>query len=169
MFSNSARVRRLLPVGLVLLFAGCGPGEIREQTLVGKWGAASKDGTGTALKIKAGNPNAKPAEIVAAAKILAATSLELQKDAFTLQYGAGKYEGSWKLDNADKTVEMAVKTMNGEVADVKKLLTGTFLGVMDPSDGTMRLYPVDRKGYEESKGKADSGLEVMSVRLRKGA
>jgi hypothetical protein len=86
-----------------------------------------------------------------------------------LQYGTGRYEGSWKLDNADKTIEMAVKTVNGEVADVKNLLTGTFLGVMDQGDGTMRLYPVDRKGYEESKGKADSGLEVMSVRLRKGA
>src|SRR5262249_45411365 len=129
-----------------------------------------KTGTGMAFKIKSENPGAKSSEIIAAAKILGATSLEIKKDsAFSLQYGAGKYDGSWKLDNADKIVELAVKTVNGEAVDVKNLLTGMFLGVMDRGDGTMRLYPADRKGYEQSKGKSDNGLEVMSVRLRKGA
>ena len=123
-----------------------------------------------AFKIKSENPGAKPAEIIAAAKILGATSLEIKKDAaFSLQYGVNKYDGSWKLDNQEKIVELAVKNMNGEVADVKNILTGTFLGVMDKGDGTMRLFPGDRKGYEASKNKGDKGFEVMSVRLRKGA
>jgi len=58
--------------------------------------------------------------------------------------------------------------MNGEAADLKNLLTGTFLGVMDRGDGTKRLFPGDRKGYEASNGTGDKGLEMMSVRLRKG-
>src|SRR5262249_35390154 len=100
---------------------------------------------------------------------LATTSLELKKDgAFTLVYGANKYRGSWKFDNQDAMVDLDVTTVNGEVADKKNLLTGAFLGVMDREDGTMRLYPVNRKEYEEFKKRGDKGPEALSVRLGKG-
>src|SRR5262249_22593595 len=118
--------------------------------------------------IKSASPDSKPSEIVAASKALAGTLLELKKDAvFTLQYGVNKFDGSWKFDQGEKLVEMAVKTANGEEIDPKTSFTSAFLGVIDPSDGTMRLYPLDRKGYEEARGKNDKGMQALSVRLNK--
>src|SRR5262249_6193880 len=132
------------------------------------WGAVDKTGIGSAFKIKSGSPDAKGSDIVAAAKILAATSLDLKKDGvYSLQYGVNKYDGSWKFDQQEAMIELTVAKMNGEAADVKNLLTGTFLGVMDRDDGTMRLYPIDRKAFDELKRRGDKGPEAMSVRLRK--
>jgi hypothetical protein len=146
-----------------------GRSEVTEQTLIGKWSATDKSGIGRAFKLKSEHPDAKGSEVLAAAKILAATSLDLKKDGvFTLVYGAGKYGGSWKFDKQDAMVELEVTTVNDQVADVKNLLTGAFLGVIDREDGTMRLYPIDRKGYEASKKRGDKGPENLSVLLSKG-
>jgi hypothetical protein len=82
-------------------------------------------------------------------------------------YGVNRYDGSWKFDKGNAMVDFTVAKMNGEVADVKNLLTGALLGVMDRDDGTMRFYRIDRKGYEEFKKRGDKGPEAMSVRLRK--
>jgi hypothetical protein len=172
MLSICGHETRTLPVGLLLLVVGCMgcSSEMSEQTLAGRWGATDKSGVASAIKIKSGSPDSKGSDIVAAAKILAATSLELKKDGeFSLQFGVNKYDGSWKFDQAEAMVDLTVAKMNGEVVDVKNLLTGSFLGVMNRDDWTMRLYPIDRKGYQEFKRRGDKGPEAMSVRLQKGA
>ena len=170
MLSMGGQRRQTLRVGLFLLVAGCMgcSSEMSEQTLSGKWSAVDKTGIGSAFKIKAGAPDAQGSQIVAAAKLLAATSLELKKDGeFSLQFGVNKYDGSWKFDKQAALVDLAVAKMNGEAADVKNMLSGSFLGVMDPDKGTMRLYPIDRKSYEELKRKGDNGYDAMSVKLQK--
>jgi hypothetical protein len=170
MLSIRGQGLQMLRVGLLLLFAGCMgcSSEMSEQTLSGKWGAIDKTGIGPAFKIKAGAPDAKGSDIVAAAKLLAATSLELKKDGdFSLQFGVNKYDGSWKFDKQAAMVDLTVAKMNGEAADVKNMLTGSFLGVMDRDKGTMRLYPIDRKGYEEFTRRGDKGPDAMSVKLQK--
>src|SRR5262249_36160566 len=97
-----------------------------------------------------------------------ATSLELKKDGdFSLQFGVNRYDGSWKFDQQAAMVDLTVAKMNGEAADVKNMLTGSFLGVMDRDKGTMRLYPIDRKGYEEFKRRGEKGPEEMRVKLKK--
>jgi len=159
--------RRAAPVALLLLVVGCSS-EMSEQTLTGKWGAVDKTGIGPAFKIKSGHPDAKGSEILAASKLLAATSLELKSDGvFSLNYGVNKFDGSWKFDKEAAMVDLTVAKMNGEVADVNKMLTAGYLGVMDRDDGTMRFYPIDRKGYEEAKRRGEKGPEAISVRLRK--
>jgi hypothetical protein len=65
-------------------------------------------------------------------------------------------------------IDLNIKTANGEAADPKKTLIGAFLGIIDRQDKTMRLYPTDRNGYEESTKRGDKGMEVMSVRLERG-
>jgi len=170
MLSIGGHKRQTLLVGLFLLVAGCTgcSAEMSEQTLSGKWSAVDKTGIGSAIKIKAGAPDAQGSQIVAAAKLLAATSLELKKDSeFSLQFGVNKYDGSWKFDKQAAMVDLTVAKMNGEAADAKNMLTGTFLGIMDRDKGTMRLYPIDRKSYEELKRRGDKGPDAMSVKLQK--
>ena len=95
--------------------------------------------------------------------------MDLKKDGvFSLRYGANKYVGSWQVEKEDKMVELEVTKVNGDAADVKNLLTSAFLGVMDRKDGTMRLYPLSRRDYEESKQRGDQGFDALSVRLKKG-
>ena len=169
MFCPAWQMKRALTAGLVLLVAGCmGRPEFTEKTIIGKWTSTSKSGIGQAFRIKAEHPDAKASEILAAAKLLAATSLELNKDGvFALAYGVNKLGGSWQFDEKDAMVELEVTTRNGQPVDPKTLLLSAFLGVIDRDDATMRLYPVDRKGYEESRKRGDKGVDALSVRLEK--
>jgi hypothetical protein len=161
----SPPTRRIAPALLVLV-AGCS-GEITERTLVGTW-RATGTATGTALKIKSENPNAKSSEVLAAAKVLNATALKIKKDfLFTLAYGVNTYDGSWKYDEEAGFVELDVKTMNGEPADPGQMLTSAFLGVIDRKNATMRLFALGRASYEELKKNGNKEADLLNVRLRK--
>ncbi|HWB13877.1 MAG TPA: hypothetical protein VG826_31915 [Pirellulales bacterium] len=167
MLSVPAPIRRIIPA-VLLVVTGCTGSEITERTLVGTW-RAKGSGTGMAMKIKSENPNAKSSEVLAAAKALSATSLEIKEGPlFTLAYGVNTYDGSWKFDKEAGFVELDVKTMNGEDADPKQILTSAFLGIIDRKDGTMRLFPGDRKTYEDLKQRNDKGADLLNVRLHKG-
>jgi hypothetical protein len=152
--------------GWLVLCSGCGPGEISDKTLPGKWHAVDETGMGDAFKINSASPGAKPSEVMAAAKMLAKTKLDINKDgSFVLQFGVNNYDGSWKLDQKDAMVDFNVEKVNGEPADVKKHFAVAFLGVLDRQTGNMQFVPSDRKIYEEQKKRGDKGLDIMSVRL----
>src|SRR5262245_54322153 len=90
-------MRRVLCAGILLVVSGC-RSETTEETLIGKWNA-STTGVGRALKIKSDHPNANSTQIVAAARLLSATTMELETDAkFSLVYGANTFAGSWNFD-----------------------------------------------------------------------
>jgi hypothetical protein len=149
----------------IVLLAGCSS-EITEQTLVGAW-QASSTGAGKALKIKSENPNAKSADVLAAAKLLSATTLEITKDGYSLMYGVNKFEGTWKFDKDAGLVELDVKTQNGEVADPKTSFTTGFLAIVDQKDQSMRLFPGTRNTYEELKRNGDKGANALNIKLRR--
>jgi hypothetical protein len=157
---------RLMVFGVLAVVAGCSS-EVSEKTLPGTW-RASGDGTGMTLRIKSENPNAKPSEITAAAKILSATSLEVKHDAtYSLTYGVNTFGGTWKFDKEAGLVELAVETQNGEAADPKNSMENGFLGIVNQKDGTMKLFNGDQKTYEELKKRGDKGADALNVRLRK--
>jgi hypothetical protein len=75
-----------------------------------------------ALKIKSGSSNAKNSEVMAAAQMLSATSLEIKKDAtYSLVHGVNTFAGTWKFDKEAALVELDINTANGEAADPKKI------------------------------------------------
>jgi hypothetical protein len=163
MFSVSPHIKRIVPAVLVVV-AGCS-GEITERTVVGTW-RAKGTGTGTAFKIKSADPNVKGSDALAAGKVLSATLLEIKDAAFTLAYGMGTYEGSWKFDKEAGLLEMEAKTVNGEAADANQTFTA-FLGIVDQKTRTIRLFPGTRKNYDELKQKGDKGADILNVRLHK--
>lgn len=148
-----------------VIVTGCST-ELTEQTLVGTW-RASGSGTGMAMKIKSESPDAKNADILAAAKALSATSLDITENSYSLHYGANQFEGTWKFDKEAGLIELDVKTQNGEAADPKTTFATGFLAIVDRKDRSMRLFPGDRKSYEELKRNGDKGADLLNVRLRK--
>jgi hypothetical protein len=165
------RTFRLALGAALLLVSGCfGPIEITDQWLAGKWSATDKSGASGAAQIYTAGPEARSADVLKVAKILAATTVEFQSDkTFELQYGVNRYVGSWTLEKIEGLVECTVKTVNDEAADVNKHLTVSFLGVIDRQTGTMRFFPGTRRSYEEQQQRGDKGWEVIGIRLGKGA
>ncbi|MCI0360170.1 MAG: DUF4923 family protein [Planctomycetaceae bacterium] len=108
----SLRLAATVLTMLAALGAGCSVD--REQAVIGKWQGDATSATFAAIRLK-GESGASTEDAKNAAKILAATFVELRKDkTFTAGMGGATTEGAWTFDKETGEVVLNIAKMMGQ-------------------------------------------------------
>jgi hypothetical protein len=108
---TSVRLAAMALTMLSAIAAGCSTD--REQGLIGKWQGDAMSATFAAIRLK-GESGASTEDAKGAAKILAATFVELRKDkTFTAGMGGATTEGAWTFNKETGEVVLNIAKMMG--------------------------------------------------------
>lgn len=137
--------RWILLVGLSVVALGCSTD--REQQVLGKWQGDALSATFAAVKLKE-DSGASTADAKNAAKLMAATSVELRKDkTFTGVMGGATLTGTWTIDKEKGEVVMKGAKLTGpDGQEVPGTAVPTWTGILSESNDKLSFYPMNPEG-----------------------
>jgi len=165
----SISVRWLLSSVVVFaaaLAAGCSTD--REQTVIGKWKGDKTSAAFAAIKIKE-ESGASVEDARNAAKLLAATFVELRKDkTFTAGMGGATTDGNWTFNKETGEVILNISKMKGP--DGKELEAGAptaWTAYLDDGDQRLAFYPAPPESVAMIKKSGETGGLTNGISLYK--